>query len=559
MKKFMKISLILLLAISLVLTGCSTSGGDDSASGGSKSSGEEKADNGIKLSPPGTFPIVQGDPVELTVLVSGDARIEDMQTNAFTKWYEEKTNVKIKFEVAPQDSISETLNLRLASGDYPDIIMSMGVSRAQEMIYGQQGVFLPLNDLIDKHGFYIKKMFEEKPEYKEVITAPDGNIYGLPEVNECYHCSLSVKMWMYKPWLDKVGMQMPQTTAEFRQVLKAFKEQDPNGNGKPDEIPLAGTTKSWNANVELFVMNSFVNTPPNRLFLDNGKVKVSYNQPGWKEGLKYLNSLYKDGLIAVESFTQDGQQLRQLGENPDIPILGAFAAGWFGIGTEYGGPSGRWKDYTSVPPLAGPDGQRLAVSFPYQIATGKLVITNATKYPEVAMRWADGFFENEEVLPRANGGVKGEDWKEAEPGMKGIDGRPAKRVALTDYGRVQNNQWYQKSPSYTSDDFRLELAAGEKPEENLEVILFNQSRDNYEPYRAKIETVLPPLYFTEEQSTELADLEKTLKDYVDQTIAQFITGELNVESEWDKYLQTLKGMNVDRFIEIYQQAYDAKK
>jgi putative aldouronate transport system substrate-binding protein len=555
----------LFIALSLVLAGCSGGKSDstitsnDSTKGSAKEAdSSNKGSGGIELTPPGTFPIVKGDPVEITVLVKGDARIENFQTNAFTKWYEQLTNVKVKFEVAPQDSASETLNLRLASGDYPDIIMNMGVSRTQEMIYGQQGVFLALNDLIKKQGYYINQMFDEKPEYKEVITAPDGNIYAIPEVNECYHCSLSVKLWIYKPWLEKLDLKMPQTIEEFHQVLKAFKEKDPNGNGKQDEIPFAGTTKSWNSNVEWFVMNSFVNTPPSLMYLDNGKIQLSYMQPGWKQGLKYLHSLYKDGLIAVESFTQDGQQLQQLGENPDNPILGAFTGGWFGVGTEFRGPSGRWKDYTSVPPLEGPNG-RLAVSFPYQILTGKLVITNKAKYPEVAMRWADGFFDQKEVVPRVNEGVKGEDWKEAEPGMKGIDGRPAARVAITAYGNVQNNQWFQSSPSYMSDDFRLSLAAGDKPEENNEIILFNQSRDNYEPYRAPLETVVPPLYFTEEQSTELADIEKTIKDYVDQTIAQFITGELDIDAEWANYLETLKGMNVDRMIEIYQQVYDSKK
>lgn len=127
--------------------------------------------------------------------------------------------------------------------------MNMGVSRTQEMMYGQQGVFLSLNDLIKKQGYYINQMFDENPEYKEVITAPDGNIYAIPEVNECYHCSLSVKLWIYKPWLEKLDLKMPQTIEEFHQVLKAFKELDPNGNGKQDEIPLAKTAKSWNSNV----------------------------------------------------------------------------------------------------------------------------------------------------------------------------------------------------------------------------------------------------------------------------------------------------------------------
>jgi len=546
MKKYFVKSLIVIMSIMLVLIGCSNKTDNSKVS--------DDVSEEITLTEPGTFPIVE-EPVEMTILVRGDARVEDFATNAFTKWYEEKTNVKIYWEVAPEGSIEETLNLRLASGDFPDVIMNMGVTRAQEMIYGEQGVFLALNDLIDSQGYYMKDMFEANPEYKETITAPDGNIYSVPEVNECYHCSLAVKMWMYQPWLDKLGIDTPQTTDEFYQALKAFKEQDPNGNGQPDEIPLAGAENSWNSQVWLFLMNSFVNTPPDRLYLDNGKVTASFMQPGWKEGLQYLNKLYSEGLLAAESFTQDEQQFRQLGENPGTPILGAAPAGHQGIFSQIGGDSGRWLEYQTIPPLEGPSGLRQSVSFPYQVGTGKFVITSAAKYPEVAFRWADGLF-NEEHTRRMNTGVPGEDWEEAEEGVLGIDGSPAKVNVLTAYGNVQNNQWFQAGPSWMSNEYRFSEAAT-NPEENLEVILYNQSNENYEPYRADIETVIPPLFFTEEQSTELADLQKTISDYVDEMLARFITGDANIDAEWDSYLQVLNDMNIERYLQIYQEAYDS--
>ena len=111
-----------------------------------------------------------------------------------------KTNVHIEWEVVPEQSIQEKLNLVLASEDYPDVIMGLNISPAQ-MIYGSQGAFLPLNDLIEKQGTNTKKIFQDNPEIESAITALDGNIYALPEVNECYHCSMSQKMWIYEPWL----------------------------------------------------------------------------------------------------------------------------------------------------------------------------------------------------------------------------------------------------------------------------------------------------------------------------------------------------------------------
>ncbi len=561
-KKF-KFMMIVVLSIVLVIAGCS--GGGSSKDSGSTTTTPAKTAAPVtaesNLTAPGEFPIVK-ERVELTILVAGDARIEDMATNRFTLWYEELTNVKINWEIAPEGSIPETLNLRLASGDYPDIFMRMGVSRAQEMIYGPQGVFLSLNDLIEEQGFYIKEMFDVRPQYYDNIVTPDGNIYSLPAINECYHCSLQVKMWINQNFLDAVNKPVPTTTEDFYQTLKAFKDQDPNGTGRADTIPLIGAVGAgaWNGAVWPFIMNAFTYAPPTFLYLEDDEVTASFVKDGWFEGLKYMNKLYAEGLLAGESFTQDAQQLRQLTENPDFPIVGAFTAGWFGVGTQYGSDSDRWKQYaTSVPPLEGPNGLRISTSFPYQLSTGRAVITNKAKHPEVAFRWLEGFYKDE-INIRSNQGEPGTDWVEAKPGMKGIDGRPAKREMLTSYSTVSQTQWYQKAPEFTSDDIRLEVAAGENPEENLEVILFNQTNSNYEPFRAPIEMVLPPLYFSEDQSTEIADLLKTMTDYVDQMIARFITGDITLnDNEWQNYLKTVENMNLKRLLAIYQESYNSTR
>ncbi|MBD2845962.1 extracellular solute-binding protein [Paenibacillus sp. IB182496] len=557
MKKWTRMS-ILLLAAMLVLAACSGNNGGSAETEAGEGNGS--ASGSVVLTEPGAFPIVE-EPVELTVLIAGDSNVEDFQTNAFTKWYEEQTNVKVNFEVAPVGGSAETLNLRLASGDLPDIFLGMGVSRAQEMIYGPQGVFQPLNDLIEEHGYYMKQAFEEQPKYYDALVTPDGNIYSLPEINECYHCSMPFKLWMYEPFLEAIGMTMPQSTEEFYTVLKAFKEDDPNGNGKADEIPLAGAirpgaSKAVELQVEMFLMNAFVYTPSTRMYLEDGSVTTSFTQSGWKEGLKYLNRLYADGLIAGESFTQDEQQLRQLGEHAEAPILGAFPGIYVGNGAEIGGASGRWLDYTTVPPLEGPDGVRYAVSNPYQFTSGKAVITTAAEHPEVALRWLDGFFD-EDIMNRAQMGIPGEDFKEAGEGAASIDGGVARFESITPYGGITNNHWYQKAPAYNSSAARLSWSAGDSPEVNLEVILYNETHDNYAPYQAPLAMAIPNLYFTEEQSTELADLEKTIKDYVDQSLARFIIGEMDVDAEWDSYLANLSSMGLERMIAIYQEAYDA--
>lgn len=198
--------------------------------------------------PDGMFPLAE-EQTTLRVAIRGQAQVEDYNTNAFTQWYEDQTNVQVEWVVLPanDDEALQKLNLMLSSGDIPDVIMGFyNITPALLQLYGQQGIFLPLNDLIEQHGTNVKNAFAQYPLAQQAITAPDGQIYGLPEINDCYHCSVAQKLWIYQPWLDALGLDVPTTTEEYYQVLKAFKEQDPNGNGQADEVPLSAATDGWN-------------------------------------------------------------------------------------------------------------------------------------------------------------------------------------------------------------------------------------------------------------------------------------------------------------------------
>jgi putative aldouronate transport system substrate-binding protein len=559
LKKWIATGACLILSMAVILGAC-TDGGNQVSSGNENKSGAAGAN---KVNPAGQLPITN-DKITLKVLVQSPPFVENFATNELSKYLEEQTNIHIEWEVADEKSAPEKLNLMLGSGDYPDVILNFGVSNTQQLIYGSQGVFLPLNKLIDQYGVETKKMFETVPYVKPMITAPDGNIYALPQVNECFHCTYSQKAWVYKPWLDKLGLKMPTTTDEFYEMLKAFKTKDPNGNGKADEIPMVGAAVGTAVGIDQFVMNAFIldpvsGNPPEpekRLYLDNGKVTVPFNKPEWKDGLNYLHKLYAEGLISPQSFTQDRNQARQMGENPSAVIAGVIEQQHNGIFTEFYGKSGRWLDYVTVPPLKGPKGVQVT---PYRAGVngGKYLITKASKNPEAAFRLADFMYTQDWAL-RIEIGRPGQEWNWADKSEIGINGKPAvwKRLkTLSTVSAVQNVTWSQAGLSLRTNDFRLgEVADPTKPQE---IILYNETKKNYEPYAQDPKTFLPPLFFTNDQATELADVEKTITDYVKEMIARFVTGDASLDKDWDAYLKTLDSMNIKRYLEIYQAAYDA--
>jgi putative aldouronate transport system substrate-binding protein len=182
----------------------------------------------------------------------------------------------------------------------------------------------------------LKAYMAKNPGLKGMMTAIDGKIYGLPNINECYHCGYCEKMWINKDWLDKLGLKVPTTTDEFYAVLKAFRDKDPNGNDKKDEIPYMGcASDSWQG--DSFLMNAFVLDTGDqytfgkteiRTYYDvkTGKVMSIYDRPEYKEGLKYIKRLYSEGLVYSGSFTQKLDQFKQIiGSEPEV--VGAFPNG----------------------------------------------------------------------------------------------------------------------------------------------------------------------------------------------------------------------------------------
>lgn len=516
------------------------------------------------------YPLVTDKPT-LKVTIASKPSVEDYSTNEFTKWFEERTGVHVEWEIvqaADQNEKNTALNVRMAGGEYGDVIMDFNASPTVAQLYGQQGAFMPMNDLIDKAGIFTKRAWEMYPLSKTAMTASDGKIYSLIQVNDCYHCSMSQKLWINKVWLDKLGLGIPQTLDEYADALRAFKTGDPNGNGKADEVPLSGSAQGWHSNLDEYFMGSFIPHPGNklRLIVQDGKVTPIYTQDGWKEGTKYLAGLFKEGLIDPEVFTRDGDQIRQLGDGnggPDV-LLGSVPAGWWGVFTTYDPKekNAKWEQYTTMPPLKGPDGTRYAGFAPYSaFSNAQFMITDKCKDPELALRWIDAM-GHIEVTQRSIFGVLDRDWEWSLVGQKGIDGDQAWWASLTDIANVpsQNVHWSQTGMSFRSARTRLSnYVPPEKAPTDVEVILYNQTKNNYEPYAAPAETALPPLYFDADAAQTVAELTITIQNYVDETFASAVTGQLDIEQAWSDYTSTLSSMGLDNFIALHQDAYDKTK
>ena len=195
----------------------------------------------VTQAPAATIAPTAAGPVTIRIFTNQTTSM-DLPNSTLTTYFQDKFNIKFDWDITTTDcgSALEKRNLEIASGDYAELMFLTDycdkIPQTDLIKFGQQGVFLPLNDLIDQYAPDIKAAMDKYPNYKSMITAPDGKIYGLVGYSEgCYHCFYPQKMWINTAWLEKLNLQMPKTTDEFKAVLEAFKTKDPNGNGQADE------------------------------------------------------------------------------------------------------------------------------------------------------------------------------------------------------------------------------------------------------------------------------------------------------------------------------------
>lgn len=536
--------------LSSAMVGCSSKNNDKTT----KSDVNEES----KYSEPGTYPVVK-EPITVTAFAGLRPGVSsyDYDKNSYTKHFTDKFGINFKWQTSTASDAQTKRNAMITSGTYPDLFFDSFFTPEELLLYGEQGILIPLNDLIDKYAPNYKKMLEDYPTIKQSITSPDGNMYALSKVGWATHMRASQKMWINKVWLDNLGLEMPTTTDEFYEVLKAFKEKDPNGNGIADEIPLSGSTNGWGTKPENFLMNAFVpyNIKNMGLFLEDGTIKKTQLTERYKKGVEYLNKLYEEGLMDNLTYSQNNDQLKKIGTNPGDTILGCYAASSVTVPMDTA--TDRWLDYVAVPPLKGPDGEQNIAYIP-ETALNVLSITDKCKDPIAVILAFDSMFQTEDfsdVLWNLIG-EKGIDYKDAEKGEVNFIGEQATYKNITKNDEKDGRYWNQIGPYLRIPDWELLWTTNEK---DVEGILYNETVNKYLQYKPDDKDILPVLVLEQEDSRRVVDIRQAMDKYVDESFVEFVIGEKDIDKEWKNYLKELDKIGSKEYIEIYQKAYEKLK
>lgn len=552
-RKFIKrISLFLstLLMTQALLTGCGNKGGNNGNQAFDENGkpilevDENGKVNGL-MNPEG-LPIVdnKGD-YSFSLFVDNSTPLEGQFA-----WdlLEDQTNVSVDVKQYAFEIAKEKYGLALSSGDYTDVIGGWCLSSTDILTYGvDMGVFIPLEEYFEKYAPNIMKILEI-PGVRETMTAPDGHIYSVPYVTGAPKVDFAP--YINQKWLDKLGLKMPTTTEELREVLRAFKTQDPNGNGKPDEIPFSADPNNKNIGYLAGWFGMPVDT--SGFTMIDGKLEFGANTEEYKEMVKYMASLNKEGLLDPELFTQDLATWKGKGNQELYGVSIAYNSADF---KSY--LAGEEPDYRTLPVLSSPtcsEPKWLPDTNGVSTLKNQVVITDKAKNPEIIVRWWDNVYDLDNSFQILNGpfGVTCE--KIGEGKYKTYDRTTMDKE--TDEKYSWGNMWCQSLPKNWIPQENVETLSKGYPE--------NDNTDAaYEPYfvgndgNGKYD-LIPPYWVESEYSAKLSEYSVSIRDYVNQKTAAWISGQADVEAEWDEYCAQLDKLGLQDYIKIRQEAIGQK-
>lgn len=463
---------------------------------------------------------------------------------------QEETNVEIDWTCFVKDQFADKKNLALANAkDLPDGLFDADMSDYDLLRYAKQGVIIPVEDLIEAHMPNLKKVLDENPQYKELITAPDGHIYAFPWIEQLGAGKEAIQTiggmpFINKSWLDELGLEIPKTTEELEAALVAFKENDMAGDGQT--IPMSFIMNGGNEDMG-FILGAFgegYGDVPDHIAVSNDK-KVVYTaaEEGYKEGLIWMNGLAQQGLIDPEAYTQDWSTYVTKGK-----------AGRYGLCFSWDSANvvDNMEDYVPLPALTGPGGAknapRASRSDTSGLQRGRCVLTSACKNTALAASWIDLMYDPQQSAQN-NWGTYGQEdsaniFEMSEDGMlKHLD------LGGESPSEIRNAQMVGGPLAVMDSYYDVYVTCPDDAQYRLDWIKDIYAADMNQEY------VFPNIFMSQEDLDSVTQYTTDLDGYVNRMKSEFVMNG-NVEEGWDEYLKTLEGYGLDKYMEIMQMNLD---
>ncbi|MCH9275100.1 extracellular solute-binding protein [Bifidobacterium amazonense] len=497
----------------------------------------------------GTSTGADGKPqVEILVVTTADTMAPEKM--AWTKELTAACDCHIKWSQVMNNAWNNQKSPMLASGSVPDIsIAAFDPSDADKV-----PVFEDLSQHMDQLPS-VAKFFKEQPDAKKLVQTPSGGVYVLPSSRGKQYHGSGQHMLINKTWLDKLGLEIPKTWDELEQVLEAFKTQDPNGNGKADEIPMnikkfdtSGFGPSWYNTFLLLnslgIVTHFNSGPSQQgIYVKDGKVGNFMATEEFKTVVKYLNKLMGEGLIPSTALTKDDSKYNaELSSDGKTAITGvafAYAA------TDFGDLA---DQYVAMPAPAGPGMSADDVTWDGSVETtmfqnNKLAVRAGDENMDAVLKIVNKLYDPEVSVQQFYG-------------------------STPDYLAKKDDKTYELTQKAIDSDARVglggESSAGWIPDDvtvgNVDYLTSFREADDvyaeqYKHFDLTKDTMPDYVRPSDTDSTTISNNDTQMFDYAMPVISRWIVSG-GVDGEFDDFVSKLRTLGMDDTVALWQKWYD---
>ncbi len=514
----------------------------------------------------------------LKVGIPQSASISDFKENDFTKWVEEQLGFELEFVYysANGSEACQQFALDCAAENYdemPDVVWGF-----QEMSnytlgdLGEDGYILDLTPYLTEEYFpnYFEALADipendKKAAMEKGVNPDDGGYYGMPLIALEHVDNLGNMMFINQDWLDNLNLDMPTTVDELYTVLRAFKDSDPNGNGRADEIPMLGSSSNGGGLTQ-YLMNAYIYWDAANIYnvTDYGVVYSPIVQDAYREGLKYINKLYEEGLIGEMSYS--GASYTDF-VNMNTPHDQVAKVGiWMGHPSVYTDANTTILDQYAALPYLQDAGTGLGGNTVYRETTIKYcswILAHVGGEPEetAAMRFLDLMY-TDEAMTRMRYGEKGIYWDYGEEGLN-IKGEPTTIHIYDDSALYGGDSTWGRNGNCIMTDANYTGVAGLQYAGTRAYEIERLTTELWE--NVYLDGNLPAektenLIYNSEEFEIREDLHSRYWSYYSEAITRFITGrnDINDDAAWNAYKTELESLGRHQLEAVVQSAYNRK-
>ena len=497
----------------------------------------------------------------LTGMISFPPNTESNPNNrTIFKRLQEKTNVEIEWTAIQGDQWGDKITLNMANPKtLTDFIFTAGFGDSDLLKYADQGIIIPLEEYIDAYMPNLSAVFEKYPEYRTMSTDSEGHIWALPWIEQLGSGKTAIQTidnmsFINKKWLDFLGLEMPTTVDEFEQVLIAFRdhasELQAEFNIDGSIIPMSCIVNDGGQD-PCILINGFgegygdADKGRHIAVTDDLKVICSATQQGFKDGIAWLHSLYEQGLIDPEAFTQEWSTYVSKGKSGRYGVCFSWDVANIDNLQDWVPLPALTADTRNITPQNG--------SFTSGYDRGRCVVTAVAKNPALVCAWLDQMYDPFQS-PQNNWGTYGEDddFDIFELGENENGEEMLKHAPLGDASPVEVREAEAVGgPLAILDEYYgVYVTCPDDAQYRLDWI-----KDYYTP-DMNTKYVYPNVFMSQEDTEELSNLQADIQKTINANKSDWIMNGFT-DADWDKYLKELDAYGLQDYLAIFQKYLDA--